>query len=85
MTRKVHCVMLKRQAEGLDSAPWPGELGQKIFDQVSKDAWQEWLARQTMLINERRLSLRNPDHKAYLANQMEAFFFGGGGMNNIDS
>ena len=78
MSHTVFCVSLQREAEGLDFAPWPGDLGQRIFNNVSKEAWQHWLNRQTMLINEKRLSLVDPEHKAYLAAQMEAFFFGNG-------
>ena len=78
MSRTVHCVILKREAEGLDFAPWVGDLGQRIFEQVSKEAWQQWLAHQTLLINEKHLRLVDPKHKAYLVAQMEAFFFGGG-------
>jgi Fe-S cluster biosynthesis and repair protein YggX len=78
LSRTVHCVILKREAEGLDFAPWAGDLGQRIFEQVSKEAWQQWLAHQTMLINEKHLRLVDPEHKAYLAAQMEAFFFGEG-------
>lgn len=78
MTRTVHCIKLGREAEGLDFAPWPGELGQRIFTNVSKEAWQEWLRLQTMLINEKQLKLIDPAHKAYLAEQMEKHFFGEG-------
>lgn len=78
MTRTVHCVKLGREAEGLPRPPWPGELGRRLYENVSKQAWQEWLGLQTMLINEKRLSLVNPEHKAYLAEQMEAHFFGEG-------
>ena len=78
MTRTVHCVKLGREAEGLARPTWPGELGQRIFDNVSKEAWLEWLRLQTMLINEKQLSLVNAEHKAYLAEQMEAHFFGSG-------
>lgn len=78
MTRTVHCVKLGREAEGLPRPPWPGELGRRLYENVSKQAWQEWLGLQTMLINEKRLSLVNPEHKAYLAKQMEAHFFGEG-------
>lgn len=79
MSRTVHCVVLNRDAEGLDFAPWPGELGKRVMENVSKEGWQHWLRKQTMLINEKRLSPLNPEHKAYLADQMEAFFFGDGG------
>ena len=78
MSHTVFCVILQREGEGLDFAPWSGDLGQRIFNNVSKEAWQQWLARQTMLINEKHLSLVDPEHKAYLAAQMEAFFFGDG-------
>jgi Fe-S cluster biosynthesis and repair protein YggX len=78
MNRTVYCVILHHEAEGLDFKPVAGALGQRIFDHVSKDAWQKWLVHQTMLINEKRLSLVDPKHKAYLATQMEAFFFGSG-------
>jgi len=77
MTRKVKCVKLGKESDGLDFPPLPGQLGQRIFDGVSKQAWQQWLAHQTMLINEKRLSVVNPEHKAYLAEQMEKFLFGG--------
>ncbi len=77
MTRMVECRVLNKQAEGLARPPLPGELGQRIFDQVSKEAWQQWLAHQTMLINEKRLSPIDPDHRQYLVAQAEAFLFGG--------
>lgn len=76
--RKVHCVVLKEEAEGLDFQPYPGELGQRIFEQVSKAGWQKWVAHQTMLINEYRLSTIDPKARAFLAEQMEKFFFGDG-------
>ena len=78
MTRMVDCVKLGTQAEGLDFQPWPGELGEKIFNSVSKEAWQEWLRQQTILINEYKLNPLDADHKKYLAEQMEAYFFGEG-------
>ena len=78
MSRMVNCVRLKREAEGLDRQPYPGELGQRIFDNVSKQAWAEWLKHQTMLINENRLSPVNPKHRQYLEEQMEKYFFGDG-------
>ncbi len=70
--------MLKREAEGLDYAPYPGELGQKIYDSVSKEAWQRWLGHQTMLINENRLTPIEPEARQFLATEMEKFFFSGG-------
>ncbi|HHC72456.1 MAG TPA: oxidative damage protection protein [Thiotrichales bacterium] len=80
MSRMVQCVKLKREAEGLDRPPYPGELGQKIFENVSKEGWQMWLRQQTMLINEYRLSPINPEHRKLLEEQMEKFFFGEGAM-----
>jgi Fe-S cluster biosynthesis and repair protein YggX len=75
MSRTVNCVKLKKEAEGLDRPPYPGELGQKIFDNVSKEAWQQWLGHQTMLINEYRLSPVDPKARTFLEEQMEKFFF----------
>lgn len=77
MTRTVDCTYLGKTAEGLARPPLPGELGQKIFDNISKEAWQKWLAHQTMLINEKRLSPIDPEHRKYLMEQAEAFLFGG--------
>ncbi|MDD3650019.1 oxidative damage protection protein [Immundisolibacter sp.] len=78
MMRTVHCVVLRRQAEGLDRPPYPGPLGQRIFEQVSREAWQMWLAHQTMLINENRLTLIDPEARKFLQQEMEKFLFGGG-------
>ncbi|MET0050968.1 MAG: oxidative damage protection protein [Candidatus Thiodiazotropha sp.] len=78
MSRTVQCVRLKREAEGLERMPYPGELGKRIFENVSKEAWQEWLKHQTMLINENRLSPVNPQARKFLEEQMEQFFFGEG-------
>ncbi len=78
MTRTVYCVKLGREAEGLPRQTWPGELGQRIFDQVSQEAWQEWLRQQTILINEYRLNPLDAGDKKYLSAQMEAYFFGDG-------
>jgi len=77
MTRTVQCVKLRREAEGLDFAPYPGELGARIFNEVSREAWASWLAHQTMLINENRLSPMDPKARRYLREQMQAFLFGG--------
>ena len=79
MASKVHCVVLNREGDALDRAPWPGELGKRILQEVSREGWQQWLAKQTILMNERRLSPMNPEHRVYLQSQMEAFFFGDGG------
>ena len=78
MPRTVNCVILKAEAEGLDYAPYPGELGQRIYDNISKQAWQQWLGHQTMLINEYRLTPIEPEARQFLAAEMEKFFFGGG-------
>ena len=78
MARTVNCVILGREAEGLDWAPYPGELGQRIFDNVSKEAWQRWLAHQTMLINEYRLTPIEPEARSFLEKEMEKYFFGEG-------
>ena len=78
MSRTVECVILKTEAEGLDYAPYPGELGQRIYENVSKEAWQQWLGHQTMLINENRLTPIEPEARQFLATEMEKFFFGGG-------
>jgi Fe-S cluster biosynthesis and repair protein YggX len=78
MSRMVNCVMLKREAEGLDRVPYPGDLGKRIFDNVSKEAWQRWLAHQTMLINEYRLSPIEPKARKFLEDEMDKFFFGDG-------
>ncbi len=78
MSRTVHCVLLEQDAPGLAMQPYPGDLGRRIFEQVSQPAWQRWLAHQTMLINEGRLSPLNPEHRAFLEQEMEKFFFGQG-------
>jgi Fe-S cluster biosynthesis and repair protein YggX len=78
MARMVNCIKLGREAEGLDFAPLPGEMGQKIFNSVSKEAWQAWVKHQTMLINENRLNLADSRARQYLAQQMQNYFFGAG-------
>ena len=78
MARTVNCIKLGKEAPGLDFPPLPGELGKRIFENVSKEAWQEWLRLQTMLINEQRLSPVNPEHRKYLEEQVERHFFGEG-------
>ena len=78
MARTVNCVYLKKSADGLDFAPYPGELGKRIYENVSKQAWQQWLAHQTMLINEYRLTPFEPKARKFLEAEMEKFFFGGG-------
>jgi Fe-S cluster biosynthesis and repair protein YggX len=78
MPRSVNCVYLKKEAEGLEYAPYPGELGKKIYASVSKEAWQAWMQHQTMLVNENRLNLADQRARQYLARQMELFLFGEG-------
>ena len=78
MARMIHCVKLGREAEGLAFAPYPGELGKRIFASVSKEAWAQWLALQTMLINENRLSPLDPKARKFLEGEMEKYFFGEG-------
>ena len=75
MARRVHCVLLKREAEGLDYLPYPGELGKRIYNSVSKEAWAQWVAHQTTLINEHRLTPIEPKARAFLVKEMEQFFF----------
>ncbi|WP_376696708.1 oxidative damage protection protein [Wenzhouxiangella sp. EGI_FJ10305] len=75
--RTVHCQFLDREAEGLPRPPLPGALGQRIYENISREAWQKWLNHQTMLINEKRLSPIDPEHRQYLEEQAEAFLFGG--------
>jgi Fe-S cluster biosynthesis and repair protein YggX len=78
MPRTVNCIKLGREAEGLDFPPYPGELGKRIYENVSKEAWAGWLKHQTMLVNENRLNLADQRAREYLKRQMENHFFGGG-------
>ena len=78
MSRTLHCIKLGQEAEGLDRQPYPGELGKRIFEQVSKPAWAQWLRHQTMLINENRLNPMDPNARKFLEGQMERYFFGDG-------
>jgi Fe-S cluster biosynthesis and repair protein YggX len=78
MTRTINCAKLKKEAEGLALPPYPGELGQKIFNSISAEAWEQWLAHQTMLINEYRLNMLEPDARKFLKEEMEKFLFGEG-------
>jgi Fe-S cluster biosynthesis and repair protein YggX len=79
MPRTIQCVYLKKEAEGMDYSPYPGELGKRIYNQISKEAWALWMKHQTMLVNENRLNLADQRARQYLARQMELFFFGDGG------
>jgi Fe-S cluster biosynthesis and repair protein YggX len=78
MPRTIFCSYLQREAEGLDRVPYPGELGQRIYESISKDAWQQWVRHQTMLLNEYRLSPIDPKARKFLVEEMEKFLFGGG-------
>ena len=78
MSRTVKCQLLGKEMPGLGYAPYPGELGQKIYDNISQEAWQKWLGHQTMLINEYRLTPMEPEARKYLEAEMENFFFGSG-------
>ena len=78
MTRKVHCQALDEELDALPFQPYPGELGKRIFENISQQAWQKWMAHQTMLINENRLSPLNPEHRKFLEAEMEKFLFEGG-------
>jgi Fe-S cluster biosynthesis and repair protein YggX len=78
MARMVRCVVLKKEAEGLDYVPVPGELGRKIYDSVSKEAWDQWTRLQTMLINEYRLNLADERAQRILMEKLEEFFYGQG-------
>ena len=74
--RMVQCVMLGHELPGLDEPPWPGELGQRIFENVSQQAWDLWADRLRMIINEYRLNLASPEAQQFVERQMEQFFFG---------
>lgn len=78
MTRTVNCAKLKQQAEALEKPPYPGELGERIYAQISKPAWEMWVRQQTMLINEYRLTPAEPQTRRFLEREMESFLFGAG-------
>jgi Fe-S cluster biosynthesis and repair protein YggX len=78
MARTVNCIKLGKEADGMDFPPYPGELGKRIWESVSKEAWAAWLKHQTMLVNENRLNLADARARQYLARQMENHFFGDG-------
>ncbi len=80
MSRTVNCIVLGKVAEGLDYSVYPGELGQRIYDTVSKEAWQRWVGHQTILINEYRLTPIEPEARKFLETEMEKFFFGDGSV-----
>jgi Fe-S cluster biosynthesis and repair protein YggX len=78
MPRTIFCSYLQRESEGLERIPYPGELGQRIYENISKEAWQQWVRHQTMLLNEYRLSPIDPKARKFLVEEMEKFLFGGG-------
>ena len=78
MTRTVQCVLLKREAPGLERMPYPGPLGQRVYESVSQEAWAGWVRHQTMLINEYRLTPMDPKARKFLEAEMEKYFFGTG-------
>jgi len=78
MTRQVNCVVLKRPAEGLERPPYPGDLGRRIYENVSKEVWGRWVRHQIMLLNEYRLSPVDPKARKFLEAEMEKYFFGPG-------
>jgi len=80
MTHKVFCKKLNKEAEGLDNPPYPGQLGMRIYEQISKEAWEMWIAHQTMLINEYRLSLADSKARQFLEEEMTKFLFDGGSV-----
>ncbi|HQU16599.1 MAG: oxidative damage protection protein [Chromatiales bacterium 21-64-14] len=83
MTRTVECVVLKREAEGLDAPPHPGELGERIYEQVSRDAWKKWLERLTMIINENGISTADPASIPVIEQHMRGFLFGEGEQGGV--
>jgi Fe-S cluster biosynthesis and repair protein YggX len=78
MTRTVKCQLLGEELPGLEFQTYPGELGKRIFENISAQAWESWISHQTILINEHRLSPINPEHRKFLEEEMEKFFFGEG-------
>ncbi len=85
MARMVQCAKLGKEAEGLDFPPLPGELGKRIYEGISKEAWQAWLKQQTMLINHYGLNVRDPEAKQFLTENTEKFLFGTGETEQVDT
>ncbi|NOL51743.1 oxidative damage protection protein [Pelistega suis] len=75
MARMVQCVKLKKEAEGLDFPPYPGELGVKIYQNISREAWMNWMDVQTRIVNENRLNLADARARKYVKQQMESYLF----------
>lgn len=89
MSHTVFCLKLKQELPALPFQPYPGPLGKKIMEQISAQAWRDWLQHQTMLINENRLNLIDPESRSFLEKEMEKYFFGEGsalpeGYNPLD-
>jgi Fe-S cluster biosynthesis and repair protein YggX len=80
MARTVYCARLQKEGEGLGFAPYPGELGKRIYENISKEAWDAWIRQQTMLVNEYRLNMTDPNARSFLREQMEKFLFGEAGQ-----
>ena len=78
MSHVVFCVKLQKEAEGLERPPYPGKLGERLYNEVSKEAWRAWLKHQTLLINENRLNMTDLKSRQFLAAEMEKYFFGEG-------
>ncbi|PHM29805.1 oxidative damage protection protein [Xenorhabdus budapestensis] len=77
MSRTIFCTFLQREAESQDFQLYPGELGKRIFNEISKEAWQQWMSKQTMLINEKKLNTMNPEDRKLLEQEMVKFLFEG--------
>ncbi len=75
MTRTVFCAKLHKELPGLNRVPYPGPLGQRIYDEVSMEAWQGWLKHQTLLINENRLNVLDPRARTFIEGEMQKYFF----------
>lgn len=74
MSRTIFCTFLNKEADGLDFQLYPGEIGKRIFNEISKEAWAQWMAKQTMLINEKKLNTMNPDDRKLLEQEMVRFY-----------
>jgi len=83
MTRMVLCSVLKREAVGLDRPPHPGELGQRIYENVSAEGWGKWLERLAIILNENRLSTADPESIAVIEQHMVGFLFGEGELGKL--
>lgn len=83
MSHIVFCVKLQKEAEGLERPPYPGKLGERIYNEVSKEAWRAWLKHQTLLINENRLNMTDIKSRQFLSTEMEKYFFGEGSATPV--